>query len=355
MASPFDVQLWDACSVGDLDLVKSLCLNPSVSVVWKDPEHLRTPFYRACFFGHLPVIEYLLQDPRIDVNVQQHQGCTPFYVACWRGDVALVTMLMAHQGIEVNVESYEGVTPLTVACEMGHTAVVLRLLANPNVDVNLVTTEGSSPFLSACDNGFADLVRLFLADPRVSTAQPNSNGITPLWMASQNGHLEIVQLILVSEREANLQDKSTSGTDAWNDMNALEVARWSVSEPRDPEESDEEYALRSQNCPAVVTWLEAFEADPEATRRRLRQLPHLRDPFISDTFALLVFLCDGLLTLKPETSDAARFFQAARRLPLELQMVLCNRMFGSRKDIVLIRNSEPAFKRVARQFLTKAS
>ena len=80
-----------------------------------------------------------------------------------------------------------------------------------------------------------------------------------------------------------------------------------------------------------------------------------RDPFISsDLFAQVIFLCDDLLTVRAESSafssannnKEARFFQIARCLPMELQMMLCNRVFGAGKDIVLTKPSELAFKKL---------
>ena len=49
-----------------------------------------------------------------------------------------------------------------------------------------------------------------------------------------------------------------------------------------------------------------------------------------------------------------RFFAIASQLPLELQMVLCHRAFGSRKDLILIKHSEPAFKKLTRYLLVNA-
>ena len=125
-------------------------------------------------------------------------------------------------------------------------------------------------------------------------------------------------------------------------------------EAKSERKSEEEYARKKQNCPLIATLLDSFEADPAATRQQLRELPHLRDPFIGEVLALVVFLCDDLLaTAKPSTTDAsaasgaARFFQIAVQLPMELQMVLCNRKFGSGKDHVLTKHSEPAFKKLA--------
>jgi len=47
---------------------------------------------------------------------------------------------------------------------------------------------------------------------------------------------------------------------------------------------------------------------------------------------------------------AVRFFCIARKLPLELQMLLCNRVVDSSRQSVLRKHSEPAFKHLARLF-----
>jgi len=67
-----------------------------------------------------------------------------------------------------------------------------------------------------------------------------------------------------------------------------------------------------------------------------------------------VFLCDDLLHLKPALAStvaftaATRFFSIARSLPMELQMILCHRAFGSMKQNILRQDSEAAFKSLAR-------
>ena len=66
-------------------------------------------------------------------------------------------------------------------------------------------------------------------------------------------------------------------------------------------------------------------------------------------FALVVFVSDELLQFKDTTSPAARFFSIARRLPLELQMVLCHLVMGSPKETIPGKESEVAFKELARR------
>ena len=114
----------------------------------------------------------------------------------------------------------------------------------------------------------------------------------------------------------------------------------------------------------IADLIDSFDLDPVTTCQKLRELPELRDPFIGDLFSLVIFQCDDLLAMRPESalaspsvifpSAAARFFQIALRLPKGLQMMLCNRVFGAVKDTVLMKNSEPAFKRLGRLLTTES-
>jgi len=97
--------------------------------------------------------------------------------------------------------------------------------------------------------------------------------------------------------------------------------------------------------------LERFMANPTQTRHELRVKLGVLDTLAAEIFALTVFLCDDLLQLKPTSHPAAaatRFFTIASKLPLELQMVLCHRAVRSMKQNILRKDSEAAFKALAR-------
>ena len=69
-------------------------------------------------------------------------------------------------------------------------------------------------------------------------------------------------------------------------------------------------------------------------------------------FALVVFVSDGLLQVNDTTpSPEARFFKIATQLPLELQMILCCRLVESAKEIIAGKDSEVAFKSLARRLM----
>jgi len=87
------------------------------------------------------------------------------------------------------------------------------------------------------------------------------------------------------------------------------------------------------------------------TRHAIRVKIGLLDELAAEMFALVVFVSDGLLQINDTTtpSPAARFLSIARRLPLELQMVVCFRQVGSDKEIIPGKDSEVAFKELARR------
>jgi len=102
-------------------------------------------------------------------------------------------------------------------------------------------------------------------------------------------------------------------------------------------------------------------ANPTQIRHELRMKLGALDELAAEVFALTVFLCDELLLLKPAPTHnfaagaATRFFAIASQLPMELQMILCHRAVGSMKQNILQKDSEAAFKSLAKTLLLSPS
>ena len=64
----------------------------------------------------------------------------------------------------------------------------------------------------------------------------------------------------------------------------------------------------------------------------------------------MVFHSDSFVVVNEKTAHSytRRFFRITSQLPLDLQMVLCNRIFGSPKDIIPLKDSEPGFQLLTR-------
>jgi hypothetical protein len=220
-------------------------------------------------------------------------------------------------------------TALIQACRNGHDKVVTLLLAHPDIDINQKDYYGESPFFWACVNGSTSCVQLLLKDGRVKVNEPNRNGSTPLYWAAPYGHLEVIKWWIASGREVDLGQPGNEINDAIG-------------------------GAKESGKTEVISLLEKFKVNPDQTRNEIRkELLWFGEE--AEFFALVIFLSDGLLEIKVETSgEAARFFRMARKVPMELQVVLCYRVVGSMRMNIPGEEREAAFKQLARQLLSSS-
>jgi len=310
MGEPKERILWQACTDGDLETVKKLVCDESVNVNWADPEIERTPFYRACGHGWIQIARHMMRNLRVDVMQPTTEGGVGISVASFQGCLDVVSLLLGDPRIDANHPSGTGATPISLACQQGH----------------------------------VELVPLLLADPRVQPNTGKRDQTTPLWFASQNGHLAVVQNLLASGREID-----TRMVSLFNSKTAAEQGRLMTNAPKQRYENDADPPRRKINGPLCAALIDEYEGDPVAVRHRLRRQPGVREHFVGHLFALVVFHSDDFVVINERASSfTRRFFKITSQLPLDLQMVLCNRVFGSPRDIILSKHSEPYFKCLAR-------
>jgi len=242
----------------------------------------------------------------------------------------------------------DGATPFFMASQNGHKEVISLLLADPRIDPNMPRDTGATPFFIVCQEGQKEVASLLLADPRIDPNMPLDDQSTPLWYASQNGHLVIVRLLLASGRDIDTSTRST-----YIKKTAAEQGRAMGERTAKTEnETEEEYQRRKTSGPICADLIDDYEREPEHLRvlHQLRRQPGLREYFIGHLFALVVFHADSFMIINEKTahSHTKRFFKITSQLPLDPQMVLCNRIFGSPRDIILSRASEPGFQLLTR-------
>jgi len=337
-------KLWQACTDGDLEAVKKLASDPGVDINWVGEDRGDTALHRACRFGHLEIVKVLLAQERIEANKENEGDASPVSIACQEGHKEVVSLLLADPRVDPNKPANDGATPFLIACQNGHKEVVSMLLTDPRIDHNMPNSNGATPFLIACENGHKEVVSLLLADPRIDPNMPINDQATPLWFASNNGHLAVVQHLLASGKEIDTKMRS-----AFNNKTAAEQGRamgTADMDDMDEDETKEDYERRKTNGPLCADLIDEYERDPVAVRHRLRRQPGLREYFIGHLFALVVFHSDSFVVINESLAhpDTMRFFRICARLPLEIQMIICNRVFGCPKDIIPLRDSEPGFK-----------
>ena len=164
-----------------------------------------------------------------------------------------------------------------------------------------------------------------LKDAGVKVNEPDNFGSPPLWVAATFGHLDIIRWWIALGREMDL------------------------GKPGDVDKTDAIGKAKQRGKTEVATLLERFKENPVETRYAVSVELGLLDALAAEMFAMVVFVSDGLLQVNDSTTPAARFFNCAKSLPLELQMVLCYRVLGSAKEIISGKDSEVAFKRLAKR------
>ena len=244
-----------------------------------------------------------------------------------KGDAKELAKLMRQNpGFNVNQLNKYWITLLHFACAVdSRSAVIPLLLAHPDIDVNAKNTYGATPFYYTCEGERPSCIREMLKDSRVNVNEPDSHGHTPLWYAAYNGSLGTIKWWIVSGREMDL------GT------------------PGDIDKTDAIGLAKKFGKTEVGTLLERYKRDAAQTRHAIRVELGFVDELAAEMFALVVFVSDGLLKVKDTTpTPAARYFYIAIRLPLELQMMLCRRVVRSAKEIIPGKDSEVAFKSLAK-------
>ena len=282
-----------------------------------------------------PVFLFLLRLPAFMMEAR-------LWRAVFEGNVPLVARLLEEHP-EVNVNwvngaSFEQEATLHLACKgKSHGAILPLLLRHPEVNVNSLTYFGTSPLRLACQDGNTEAVRHLLAHPRLDVNGSDDSGRSGIWMASSYGHIDIVKLVLASGRAVELHPCE-------NRCTPLEIAK--MNRRRE-----------------VAEVLERFIANPEVTREQLRREVGLDRALAAELFAVVVLLCDDYLRMWYPTripqqdhhrrqEGIRRFLRMAMRLPIELQMILCHRVYRSPRETVRGRDVEEAFRKTAAWILT---
>jgi len=346
MAELKEQGLWQACTDGDLEAARKMADDPAIDVNWVGQDRGDTPLHRACRFRRLEIVTVLLAQVKIEVNKGNKGGASSLFLASQEGHKEVISLLLADPRIDPNKPSKNGVTPFYVACQNGHNEVVSLLLADPRIDPKKPNNNGATPFFMACQEGHTEVVSLLLADPRIDPNKPRNDQSTPLWYASQEGRLVVVQHMLASGKEIDTRMKST-----FNNQTAAEQGRAMGARTIKPaDETEEVFQRKKTNSPLCADLIDDYERDVMVVRHRFRRQPGLREYFIGHLFALVVFHSDSFVVINERTAHSftRRFFRITSQLPLDLQMVLCNRIFGSPRDIILSRDSEPGFQLLTR-------
>ncbi|EAU89993.2 ankyrin containing protein [Coprinopsis cinerea okayama7 len=152
-----------------------------------------TALMRAASSGRLEAVQRLLDDPEIDVNLQDHDGRT----ALMHASPKAIVPLLERQDIQVNIQDNKGYTALMKASEYGGTAriIVQHLVQHKDIQINLRNQKGDTALMCAAAKGRSRNVKLLLQHEDIDV-NAESGGWTALMLAAKNGDEETVRALL---------------------------------------------------------------------------------------------------------------------------------------------------------------
>ena len=260
------VEICNACSKGDLDLVKRLITRGTSP--WVRDDQANTLFHLCCSSHHcgLNVLQYLIATSEIVScgYLRNNEGSTPLHLSCGAGRKEFVEFLIHghhNDNFDFSLQNYQGETPLYFASRNGHSNIVSLICTNhdyildpddiyqcikvaPNWDImaillraisfndfmtrirqqnhvylakqifkTSVTTEwkdsSSPPLHQVARSGDLDIVEYLVNEVGCDVNSLDSEAYTPLHRAIEYGHLPIVQYLL-SQPQCNCETRSNN-------------------------------------------------------------------------------------------------------------------------------------------------
>jgi len=268
------------------------------------------------------------------------------YDACLKPDNLheIQQLLQTKPNLSINFQTneYPHYSPLHLACSQGKLALIELLLNHPGVDPNFQNIFSVTPFLTACEFGRASAVQLLLQDKRVDVKLCDMLGRSGFWYAVYSGHVDCVECMLIHNKLMQVQVYGGwSSAGAYLSRSVMELAR-----------------LRKKED--VENLLKAFQADPDSVIQDLQFKGTFKNA--ARTFIFGVMICDDYFSIPSSSSsspssqdhqNARRFFRILINLPMELQMLICNRLHRVNKIFIPVEAVNHELRYVLRNLLLR--
>jgi len=214
-----------AARKGNSEIVTQLTLKKNADPNAKS-DKLKTPLHLAAEFGHVKVVELLLQDPDVCKLIDfkcAFEGSAIHYAA-QKGHFNIVKLLLENHANPNAKGGDESSTPLMLAAYNGHDKVVDALLENPDVckSINERNNSGATALYFAAKFKHPDIVeRLIKAGADIDI--PTNSGLTPLKAAAKTKGVavsksdQVANLLLAAKLNKPNDDKKQTLLNLLND------------------------------------------------------------------------------------------------------------------------------------------
>ncbi|CAL1299963.1 unnamed protein product [Larinioides sclopetarius] len=190
-----------ATKASNLEVMKFL-LTFGLDINAKDDSH-QTVLHVAANLGRERIVEYLIEEMKMQVDDKDINGKTPLHLASREGHEGVVRLLLRHKANTFFKDVF-GYAPLHYAVLENHFNIVSLLLENEtHVDANQ-TFYGFTALHLAAAKGHLNLINT-LIEKEANVNFKSDMDFVPLHYAASGGHFEVVKLLLLKGAETSAQ------------------------------------------------------------------------------------------------------------------------------------------------------
>lgn len=196
----FDRKMASACLADDVQVIKKL-LHQCPAGIHRFQENSATPaflhpLHLAAMHNRTDTLDYLCQQPGIDVNIRDDAGQTPLTLAVKHNKVAAIKLLCQQPGIDVNAKNNLGQQPLQLAVKLNQKESVQHLSQQPGIALNARDETGQTLLMLAVRNSYTAAVRSLCAQKTIDINATDQSGNTAILLSIQRNNTAITRLLL---------------------------------------------------------------------------------------------------------------------------------------------------------------
>ena len=205
----------------------------------------RTCLSYAALNNHYDLVQYLVDEQKMDPMCQSKRGYTPLHDACIGGSTSIVTYLINAMSKYLPIEDVlrckdeQGWSPLHLAAYFGKLENVKLLITMFNSDPLMTNDYGRITLHVAAQEGYLHIVKFFVEQIKCNPSHMDKDKVSPLHIATGKGHLDIVKYLTLEQRCDSLC------TDKYNDT-PLHIAA------RDGQLEVVKFFIETLHCPPDI-------------------------------------------------------------------------------------------------------
>ena len=188
------------CREGDLENIK-LYLQKNIPFYKNQSEALEKPLnskgdtllHLVCFYGHLNVIKWLIEEKKMDIFLRNFDGYMIYHSVFNSKNITTINYVISlFKSKELCLKTNRGQSILHLAEEKGLSDIVKQLLEKQKIPPNLLDKNAETVLHYAVKANDTDLVVWLLDSTNINTRQRNSDANTALYIAFLNTNQEMI-------------------------------------------------------------------------------------------------------------------------------------------------------------------